>query len=113
MSELAKLSPSAAVLEAFARLEKMLRRAVRDDEGRDGFRSVRDLGRLARQQGLLGPGELAALDEVMALRNAVAHVRAEDLNVSSAVEYARVTFRIMLALLEAAPEAVIKVPETG
>lgn len=99
MTKLAGVSPSAAVLESFARLEQVLRRSVGEDPSSPRVRGARQLGRLAHERGLLTRGEMAALDEVIALRNAVAHVRAEDLDPSAAAEYARVTLQIMVALL--------------
>lgn len=100
MGRLAEVSPSSVVLESFARLEQVLRAALDEPVGRTGraILSVPAMGRLALERGLLAPGELDALREVATLRNAVAHVRAEDLDANRALAYARVVRQIMIAI---------------
>ncbi len=102
MSELARVSPSAAVLESFARLEHVLRSALGQETVRASGRrihSARELGELATSRGLLTDGERAAFNELVALRNAVAHVRPADLDADAAISYARVAMQVMIAVL--------------
>lgn len=102
MKKLAEISPSAVVLESFARLERVLRDAVEPVQvnGQMTRRrsSVRPLARQAVERGILAPTELAAFDDVAALRNVVSHQRADDLDVLRALSYAGLVQQLIMSI---------------
>lgn len=102
MQRLADISPSAAVLESFSRLERLLRLAVQDvaDDGKRSNRvlSTRALARRAAEQGIISAPELAAFDDVAVLRNVVAHQGRNDLDKERAMEYVDLVRRLLIAV---------------
>ncbi|WP_143101951.1 hypothetical protein [Amycolatopsis marina] len=101
MKQLAQVSPRAAILESFARLEKTLREIVEmgpeNEKGRH-FTSARELARRAADQGFLTPSELSAFDDVSVLRNTVAHRRDTDIDTDRALEYTALVRQLIIAL---------------
>jgi len=102
MKRLAQISPSAAVLESFARLDRELRDAVEPTQVKGQptrkISSVRPLARRAVDGGILAPSELAAFDDVTAIRNAVSHQRVEDLDVDRALAYAELVQQLIISI---------------
>lgn len=102
MEQLAKVSPSAVILESFARLERVLREALEPQSpgnhapGR--LSSIRQLARQAVDQRLIAPSELAALDDVTVLRNVVAHRRAVELDEERALAYASLIRQLIISV---------------
>lgn len=105
MFDLATVSPSAAILESFAVLERLLRQLVRIEPGTrrpDGrliitAPSVRVLARMARKQGLLTDEETYAIEDLSVLRNVVAHEHA-DIDVDRARDYVILVSRLVATL---------------
>lgn len=104
MQQLAEVSPPAAVMASFARLERVLRDAVVsvDGEGAGGrptrFLSARALARKAREQGLISQPELAAFDDVAVLRNVVAHGDNADLDKERALAYVDLVRQMIISI---------------
>ncbi len=74
LGELARRAPSVTVLEAYARVERELRRLLKGSEVHDveqlgGIR----LARLAADRGLISPASARAVEGVAVMRNLVAH----------------------------------------
>jgi hypothetical protein len=99
IEELAKVSPSAAVLEAYRRLEAVLRRAVRE---RHPDLSERDLSptsrliKIARDDGLILPEEDSALQDLRNMRNRLAHgVETRAIDYEQAMEYAQLVTQLI------------------
>jgi hypothetical protein len=108
MSQLAHVAPRAAVLESFARLEQVLRTTVRvtgQDKSRyRGFLSVRNLAKLAAQQGLLTQSQLAAFEDVAVVRSILNHESTGDLDASRALAYADIAWQLITSISSAAQE---------
>ena len=76
MRQLADVAPSAAILESYARLERVLRDALELTPAAAASRrpiSVRSLARRALERGLINQAEHSALEDVTTMRNIVAH----------------------------------------
>ena len=103
MQQLAEVAPSAVVLESFARLEKVLRDALDgapgDGRPRRRLTSVRELVRRAGERGLMTPSEAAAFDDVVVLRNIVAHGGTADLDANRALSYASLVRQLIASIL--------------
>jgi hypothetical protein len=99
IEELAKVSPSAAVLEAYRRLEAVLRRAVRE---RHPDLSDRDLVttrliRTAIGNGLIREQEYSALQDLRIMRNSLAHgAETPTIDYSQAMEYATLVEQLII-----------------
>jgi hypothetical protein len=100
IEELANVSPSAAVLEAYRRLEAVLRRAVSKrhaDLPQRDLSPTPSLMKLARDDGLIRPEENSALLDLRQMRNRVAHsVEAQAIDYDHAIEYARLVRQLIL-----------------
>ncbi len=83
----ARVSPAAAVVEAFARLERQLRQLL-TDAGLDSERlSAARAARQAFDAGLLSQETMTAIERLADLRNLAAHGRGDSLDESRAVEF--------------------------
>jgi hypothetical protein len=107
MRELAAIAPRAVVLESFARLESVLRNTVKvtgQDKSRwRGNISMRNLARLALEQGLLTPSQMAAFNDVAVVRNLFAHEGgANEFDASRALSYADVVGQLITSISSAA-----------
>jgi hypothetical protein len=104
MQQLAEVSPSAAVMASFARLERVLRDAVIGADGGNAggrptrFVSVRALARKALEQGVISQPELAAFDDVAVLRNVVAHGDNADLDKERALSYVDLVRQLIISI---------------
>jgi len=88
MRQLAEVAPSAAVLESYARLERVLRETLETDTDKHRRPAyVRELVRRAVEKGLIAPSEALVFDDVAVLRNLVAHSSTADLDVQRALSY--------------------------
>jgi hypothetical protein len=99
LQAVAELSPRAAVLECFSRLEATLREAVPTHDRRPT--SIRRLGALAVERRVLTEQEAAILNDLATLRNVAAH---EDfaVDVDQARAYVDLAARLVRSI-EAAP----------
>jgi hypothetical protein len=100
IEDLAKVSPTAAVLEAYRRLEAVLRRAIRerhpDIPDRDVTLTSR-LIKLAIDDGLIRPQENAALQDLRILRNRLAHgAETRSIDYGQAMEYAELVRQLII-----------------
>lgn len=106
MHQLAKVAPRAVVLESFARLEEVLRSTVRvtgQEKSRyRGAISIRNMARMAVEQGLLTPSEMSAFDDVAVVRNILSHEGAGDLDASRALSYAEIAAQLIASISSAA-----------
>jgi hypothetical protein len=106
MRRLASVAPRAAVLESFARLEEVLRSSVKvtgQDKSRwRGNISVRNLARMAVEQGLLTPSQLSAFDDVAVVRNVFTHEGAGNIDAARALAYADVIGQLITSITSAA-----------
>jgi hypothetical protein len=86
ITKVAEISPSAAVMESFSRVERALREAVKELGGDGDRASVRTVARKAVSLGIILAPELAAIDDLSAVRNTTAHSYVA-LDVDRSVEY--------------------------
>jgi len=118
MGQLARVSPTAVILESYARLERALRgrldtspvsmraqevssRDSEDSAASDRLVSVRTLARRALDQEILTPSEFAALEDFTVLRNIVAHGGPDDIDEQRALSYARLVSQLIVRLMPA------------
>lgn len=73
LMRLVEISPNAAVMDAFSRVERALGAVVETDPWQRRPTSPRQLARLAVEQRWLSPAVASSVDELAQLRNAVAH----------------------------------------
>jgi hypothetical protein len=98
LARLAELSPRAAVLEAYIRIEVRLTELLADT-GMDVPRLTgRQLARLARNQGLISDETLAAIDGLSVLRNLAAHTPADDIGAKRARDYLALADAVLYAM---------------
>ena len=97
LSELAQVSPRAAVLEAWLQIEQ----AAMALSGRDGLplssRELRTpllLGQALEQAGVLDAAKLEIYHRLRNLRNAAAHAAVFELDTEAALEYVRLALRL-------------------
>lgn len=102
IDELAKVSPSAAVLESYRRLETVLRRAIRErhpDLPQRETSYVTRLIQIARDDGLILKEEDAALQDLRIMRNNLAHgVEMRAIDYGQAMEYASLVQRLIISI---------------
>lgn len=105
MKQLADVAPSAAILESFARLERVLRETVESASGPEAEPrrpvSIRTLARRAFDLKIMAESEVAALNDLVVLRNIVAHggATAEDLDADRAFSYAQIVRQLITSIL--------------
>jgi hypothetical protein len=104
LARLAEVSPRAAVLEAFARIETRLVEVI-EEAGAQPASAVggQALARLAHRQGLISDETLSAVDGLSVLRNLAAHNPNDDIGVSRARDYIALADAVLFAL-RAKPE---------
>lgn len=106
MLQLASVAPRAVVLESFARLEEILRNTVQvTDQDKSRYRrtiSVRNLARMAVEQGLLTSAQMAAFDDIAVIRNILSHEGVGNLDASRALEYADIALQLIRSISSAA-----------
>ena len=104
MLQLAEIAPSAAILESYSRLEKVLRENIQwsPQAGATPKRpvSIRSLGRQALEQKAMSQPEYAALIDVAVMRNLVAHGEAgDDLDKDRALSYVEIIRQLITSIL--------------
>jgi hypothetical protein len=89
LARLAEVSPQAAVLEAFARIELRLDEILANAGAKeaDAVKSGTALARLAHRRGLISDETLSAVQGLSVLRNLTAHSRTETIGVDRARDY--------------------------
>ena len=99
LARLAEVSPRAAVLEAFARIEARLTELLpkADAESYRGF-GGRALARQARDRGLISDETLTAIDGLSVLRNLAAHSPTDDIGAERAHDYLALADAVLYAL---------------
>ncbi len=102
MRQLARISPEAAVMESYRRVEQELRplleARVPPPSQRRRWSSLRALARQAVKSNALSPREVAVLNDLSALRNAAAHQRVE-LDEGRALAYADLAWDVLTTLV--------------
>lgn len=94
---MAASSPTAAVLEAWARIEQEMRRSVAA-AGVPLARTLRDLTRSLITAQILPSNAQGIVDDLYQLRNQVAHVGVTDLDVDGAFRYLELGNRLLAAM---------------
>ena len=106
LSDVAQSAPSAAVLEAFVRIEQELRR-IASDAGLDlGTRpmSARQLARPLLEASLIRPESASAIEGLSVMRNLAAHGQTQnELDSARAVEYLYLADAVLFALQASPP----------
>jgi hypothetical protein len=101
LARLADVSPRAAVLEAFARVEARLVELL-DSAGVESFRAVGGtaLARLAHRHKLISDETLTAVEGLSVLRNLAAHSPADEIGAERARDYLALADAVLYALRE-------------
>jgi hypothetical protein len=101
LARLAEVSPRAAVLEAFARIEARLVELL-DGAGVESFRAVGGtaLARLAHRHKLVSDETLTAVEGLSVLRNLAAHSPTDDIGADRARDYLALADAVLYALRE-------------
>jgi hypothetical protein len=106
LAELVAAVPSAAVVEAFARIERELARIAIEgslDIGRQSV-SARQLADLLQEHDLIRAESATAIEGLSVMRNLAAHGRAQDdLDQARALEYLYLADAVLYALRAAPP----------
>jgi hypothetical protein len=95
---LAELSPRAAILEAFARVEERIRQILPDGGPEVKLRGGAALARVAHQRGLISDETLNAVEGLAVLRNLAAHGRDEGVDTTRALDYVALAEAVLFAL---------------
>lgn len=100
LDEIAEVSPTGAVVEAFGQIESSLR-SLLEQEGVGGLYSpwsVRRLAEVAREQGLITPETQDAIEGLSVMRNLAAHGGQEDLSPQRAHEFVAPSQGVLYAI---------------
>ena len=99
LARLAEVSPRAAVLAAYERIEERLVQVL-NNAGAEPSQAVggRALARLARTHGLISDETLAAVDGLSVLRDLAAHSAADDIGVDRARDYLALADAVLYVL---------------
>jgi hypothetical protein len=99
LARVAEVSPRAAVLEAFSRIEARLVQVL-DNARAEPSQAVggRALARRAHAHGLISDETLAAIDGLSVLRNLAAHSPADEIGVDRARDYLALADAVLYAL---------------
>jgi hypothetical protein len=100
LEPVANASPTAAVMEAHARVERALRQKLLDAgvEESDIRTGAAGLARLAAERGLISDETLRAVQGLALLRNMAAHGHGGDVTVERAKDYLALTDAILYAI---------------
>jgi hypothetical protein len=99
LREVARVAPAAAVVHAFAILEKQLRQLL-DAAGVDARGTARQISRQALDAGLIQPETMSAIDGVAVLRNLAAHGFQAELDERRALDYLALVDAVSYALID-------------
>jgi hypothetical protein len=101
LDEIAVISPTGAIVEAFAQIEAALRGLLgeEDVEGLvDRHWSVRHLARVAREKGLITPETEDAIEGLSVMRNLAAHGGQEEISPQRAHEFVALAQGVLYAI---------------
>jgi hypothetical protein len=100
LADVAALSPAAAVLDGFTRVEEKLRTRLRDagDQRADEQRGAMALTRYAGQKQLISPETVEAIRGLAVLRNLAAHGGATDVTPDRAAEFLALVDAVIFAI---------------
>jgi hypothetical protein len=99
LARLARASPRAAVLEAFARIEGRLGELLEGSPDRPSrYQGARHMARLAHEQNLISDETLAAVEGLAVLRNLAAHSPRDEIGVDRARDYLALADAVLFAL---------------
>jgi hypothetical protein len=99
LARLAEVSPRAAVLEAYARIERRLVEMLDSaDAVFNGKMGGRALARLAHDLDLISAETLAAIEGLAVLRNLAAHGASDDIGAERARDYLALADAVLYAL---------------
>jgi hypothetical protein len=103
LAPLAGLSPRAAVMEAFTRVEFQLRELLQDVADVSYRASARNMALLARSQKLISEETFRAFEGLSTLRNLAAHVPDEQISAARARDYIAIADAVLYALRNKPP----------
>lgn len=100
LAPVAEAAPQAAVLEAFARIERELRRITQGLEPAENLQRMgaRQLAVVAGRHGKISEEALNAINGLSVLRNLAAHGQGSDLNPTRALEFVHLADAVLFAL---------------
>lgn len=100
LGPVAAVAPGAAVLEAFARVERELRRITAGLEQGEQLERMgaRQLAVVAQRHGQISAESLSAIDGMSVMRNLAAHGRAGHLDETRALAYVHLADAVLFAL---------------
>jgi hypothetical protein len=98
LRQVARLSPAAAVVRAFARIEKQLLQLMQDAGVEPGRGPVVQTARRSLEAGLVTPETVRAIEGVAVLRNLAAHDREPEIDEARALDYIALTDGVSFAL---------------
>jgi hypothetical protein len=103
LTPLAEIAPSAAVMEAFVRIEREVRRIVMDPPSLAQPRQIermggRQLAVIAHQDGRISDQSLNAIDGLVVMRNLAAHGRGGEIDTDRALEFVHLADAVLYAL---------------
>jgi hypothetical protein len=107
LDEIAEVSPTGAVVEAFGQIEVALRSLLEEQgvENLDRPWSVRRLAERARERGLITPETKDAIDGLSVMRNLAAHGGQEDISPERAHEFVALCQAVFYAITTNAKSA--------
>lgn len=100
LGPVAAAAPGAAVMEAFSRVERELRRITAGVEPAEQLERMgaRQLAVVAQRHGRISPESLNAIDGLSVMRNLAAHGRAGELDETRALEFVHLADAVLFAL---------------
>jgi hypothetical protein len=100
LGPVAQAAPSVALMEAFARVELVLRQMTKGLEAPESLERMgaRQLAVVARRSGRIGDQTLNAINGLSVMRNLAAHGRAGDLDAERALEFVHLADGVLYAL---------------
>lgn len=100
LDEIAEISPTGAIVEAFGQIEVSLRSLLEQDgvDNLDRPWSVRRLAGVANERGLITAETLDAIEGLSVMRNLAAHGGQEDLSPQRAHEFVALSHAVLYAI---------------
>lgn len=100
LDEIAEISPTGAIVEAFGQIESALRSLLEREgtEGLDRPWSVRRLAEVARERGLITTETQDAIEGLSVMRNLAAHGGQDDLSPQRAHEFVALSQGVLYAI---------------
>lgn len=98
LRDVARVAPAAAVLSAFAEIEKQLRQILTDAGVEPAYSGGTQMARLALENDLIQPETVKAIEGAAVLRNLAAHGREPDLDETRALEFLALADAVSYAL---------------